>query len=234
MNKKSFFLIPLVLFVFALSSCKKEIPSEKGSIDIFTNIYYNASRGLNNYKQFYISRMDYRNDTILEFIPNIDYPAIMDRVVYIKKDSFYNVVPYEEINNLSFSQLSKGKAQSVYNKNFGSKWVNFPITNYDKRIEMNDTILYGNKEYKRFKTIENRVLTIFYIKKTDTIVPYSLNPIADKDYKGRLERIDSYDKKNDIFVTLVLKSNSSLSDDANKLFNLAKMTDVFKQIKEKK
>lgn len=233
MNKKSFFLIPLILFVFALSSCKKEIQSEKGSIDIFTNIYYNASKGLNNYKQFYISRMDYRNDTILEFIPNIDYPAIMDRVVYIKKDSFYNVVPYEEINTLSFSHLTKGKAHSVYDKKFGSKWVNFPITNYDKRIEMNDTILYGNKEYKRFKTIENRVLTIFYIKKTDTIVPYSLNPIADKDYKGRLERIDSYDKKNDVFVTLVLKSNSSLSDDAIKLFNLAKMNDVFKQLKEK-
>lgn len=235
MFQKSFIIFPLLFLLALLTSCNKEIKKEKGSIDIFSNVYYNASQGLDNYKQFYISRMDYRNDTIIEFVPQIDYPAIIDRVSFIKNDSFYSPVPYEEIKENPFGKLTKGKMRSVYKKEFGSKWVDFPIFDYDKRKEMSDTILYGKDEYKRFKTIEDKVLTIFYVRKTDTILPYSLNKIADKDYEGRLERIDSYDKKKDIFVTLVLKSNSTLSNDAKKLFGFdAKLSDVYNQIKSKK
>ncbi|WP_346986137.1 hypothetical protein [Chryseobacterium sp. POE27] len=37
--------------------------------------------------------------------------------------------------------------------------------------------------------------TRFYIYPTDTILPYSIYKHAEKDYHGRLERIDSYNKK---------------------------------------
>ncbi|MCT2410003.1 hypothetical protein NZD88_20805 [Chryseobacterium antibioticum] len=215
MKRLLILLIPLLFLV----GCKKEIKSTEGSIDLFTNIYYDASKGLTNYRQFYISKMDYKNDTILEFVPNVLFPSMMDRITFIKKDSFYKPVDYIEGKTTAFMKMTASKPQNVYKKQFGSKWVNFPIFGYDKRVKMSDTILYGNKEFSRFKTVQGKVLTIFYIKKTDTILPYSLNKIADQDYKGRLERIDSYDKEKDIFTTLVLIPRKKISEDGRELFS---------------
>lgn len=231
MRKLLILFIPLLL----LTSCKKEIKSTEGSIDLFTNVYYNASKGLNNYRQFYISKMDYKNDTILEFVPNVVFPTMMDKITFIKNDSFYKPVEYIEGKSTAFMKMTASKPVSVYKKPYGSKWVNFPIFGYDKRVKMNDTILYGNKEFSRFKTIQGKVLTIFYIKKTDTILPYSLNKIADKDYKGRLERIDSYDKEKDIFTTLVLVPRKQISDDGKELFSFnQKLNSVLNKIENQK
>lgn len=208
-----------LIISITLISCKKEVISKEGSIDVFTNVYFNASKGLNNYRQFYISKLDYKNDTILEFVPNVNYPTIIDKVTFIKNDSFYNSVDYIESATTPFVKLAMAKPVSIFEKKFGSKWIDFPIYDYDKRIEMNDTILYGSKEFRRFKTIQGKTLTIFYVKKTDTILPYSFSKIADRDYKGRLERIDSYDKEKDIFTTLVLVPRNSVSEDGKKMFN---------------
>ena len=171
--------------------------------------------------------MDYRNDTIIEYIPNVLFPSLMDRVCFIRNDSFYKPLSYSEGNPIEFIKLTASKKESIYKKSFGSKWVNFPIFGYDGRIKMNDTILYGNKEFSRFKTIQGKVLTIFYVKKSDTILPYSLNPIADKDYSGRLERIDSYDKEKDVFTTLVLVPRKNMSKDGKRIF---KLNDKLKKI----
>lgn len=212
-------IIYLFIATFIILSCDKKIDSKEGSIDLFTNIYYNASKGLTNYRQFYISKMDYKNDTIIEFTPNIHLPTVMDRMAFIKDNKYYNPVDFTESKTTPFMKITAGKPLNVYQKNFGSKWVDFPVFGYENRIKMNDTILYGNKEFSRFKTIQDKVLTIFYIKKTDTILPYSLNKIADTDYKGRLERIDSYDKEKDIFTTLVLVPRNKMSQDGKEVFS---------------
>lgn len=212
-------VILYVILSLTMLSCNKKIKSKEGSIDLFTNVYYGASKGLDNYRQFYISKMDYKNDTILEFTPNIEIPTLMERMVFINKNQFYSPVDYLEGKSMPFMKITAGKPESVFKKNFGSKWVNFPVFDYDKRIKMNDTLLYGNKEFSRFKTIQGKVLTIFYIKKTDTILPYSLNQIADNDYSGRLERIDSYDKEKDIFTTLVMVPRKKMSNDGKEVFS---------------
>ena len=212
-------VILYVILSLTMLSCNKKIKSKEGSIDLFTNVYYGASKGLDNYRQFYISKMDYRNDTILEFTPNIEIPTLMERMVFIHNNQFYSPVDYIEGKSMPFMKITAGKPESVFKKNFGSKWVNFPVFDYDKRIKMNDTLLYGNKEFSRFKTIQGKVLTIFYIKKTDTILPYSLNQIADNDYSGRLERIDSYDKEKDIFTTLVMVPRKKISNDGKEVFS---------------
>lgn len=212
-------VILYVILSLTMLSCNKKIKSKEGSIDLFTNVYYGASKGLDNYRQFYISKMDYKNDTILEFTPSIEIPTLMERMVFIKNNQFYSPVDYLEGKSMPFMKITAGKPESIFKKNFGSKWVNFPIFDYDKRIKMNDTLLYGNKEFSRFKTIQGKVLTIFYIKKTDTILPYSLNQIADKDYSGRLERIDSYDKEKDIFTTLVMVPRKKMSNDGKEVFS---------------
>ena len=226
-------IITSFLFAVLACSCAKEVKSTEGSIDLFTNIYYGASKGLTNYRQFYISKMDYRNDTIIEYVPNVYFPSVIDKVGLIKRDSFYAPVEYLEGQYAPFMKMTAGRKESVFKKKFGSKWVNFPIFGYENRIKMNDTILYGNKEFSRFKTVQNKVLTIFYIKKSDTILPYSLNSVADSDYKGRLERIDSYDKEKDIFTTLVLVPRKKMSEDGKKLFSFNKKLNKILQKNQK-
>jgi hypothetical protein len=227
-------ILQLCCATLLLFSCNKKTESKEGSIDLFTNIYYNASQGLTNYKQFYISKMDYKNDTIIEFTPNINFPTVMERMVFIKGDKFYKPIDFIEGKNTPFMKITAGQPQNLLKKDFGSKWVDFPVFGYEKRIKMNDTILYGNKEFSRFKTIQDKVLTIFYIKKTDTILPYSLNRIADADYKGRLERIDSYDKGKDIFTTLVLVPRRKMSQDGREAFSFNyKLNKMIKQKEEK-
>lgn len=57
-----------------------------------------------------------------------------------------------------------------------------------------------------------------YIYQTDTILPYSFYKHTENDYEGRLERIDSYNKEDDIFVTLQLLPRKRWDDSAKELF----------------
>ena len=49
---------------------------------------------------------------------------------------------------------------------------------------------------------------------TDTILPYSLYKHVEKDFKGRLERIDSYNKETDVFVTLQIIPRKEWDEEA--------------------
>jgi hypothetical protein len=77
--------------------------------------------------------------------------------------------------------------------------------------------LFG-KQYKRFEINSPWNYTSFYVYPTDTILPYSLYKHAEKDYHGRLERIDSYNKRTDIFVTLQLITRKDWDPEAKELF----------------
>ncbi|WP_228455557.1 hypothetical protein [Chryseobacterium potabilaquae] len=54
---------------------------------------------------------------------------------------------------------------------------------------------------------------------TDTILPYSLYKHIDKDYSGRIERIDSYNKTQDIFVTLQIIPRAKWDREAKEIFD---------------
>ena len=53
---------------------------------------------------------------------------------------------------------------------------------------------------------------------TDTILPYSLYKHVEKDFKGRLERIDSYNKETDVFVTLQIIPRKEWDEEAKDWF----------------
>ncbi len=211
----------LISIVFFFVSCEKEkkIRSEKGSIDVLTNIYYNASKGLDNHQQIILSKINYQNGDIIELVPNIHLPEVIDSVYYIKDSAYFNVGNLLDAKSLVFKEkLITGIPKDLYKKKFGAVWVNIPIFDYHKRKNLTDTILYGKKEFKRFEIASKENYSIFYVAKTDTILPYSLNPIADRDYSGRLERIDSYDKKRDLFTTVTLLPKLYLDNEAREIF----------------
>ena len=215
MNLKA--IIPYAISAFVLSSCHKKIKSENGGIDIISNVYMNASKGLDEIQTFQISKLNYSGDQIVELVPNLTFPEINKQVYYIQ-DSLYYPMSTEK-NNVVFSQISNSqKPFLIWNKKDGAIFSKEEIPNYRNRRNLSDTILFKRK-YKRFEINSPWNYTRFYIYPTDTILPYSVYRHAEKDYHGRLERIDSYNKKNDLFVTLQLIPRKNWDDQAKELFD---------------
>ncbi len=213
MKVKSIFILS-ILTIF-LISCHKEIKSEKGGIDIISNVYFDASKGLNKMQNFHVSKLNYQNDSIIELIPDLEFPEMTTATYFIKDSVFY------DLNNNTSTVLSelqkKQKPTSVYAKTVGAVFTKTTLLNYRNRRKLNDTILF-KKKYKRFEINSPWNYTRYYIYPTDTILPYSIYKEVGKDYNGRIERIDSYDKKNDIFVSLQLIPRKNWDDTAKEIF----------------
>ena len=89
MKVKSIFILS-ILTIF-LISCHKEIKSKKGGIDIISNVYFDASKGLNKMRTFHVSKLNYQNDSIIELIPDLEFPEMMKATYFIKDSIFYNL-----------------------------------------------------------------------------------------------------------------------------------------------
>lgn len=211
-------IILSLLCFSALSSCSKEIKSKKGGIDVISNIYIEASKSLDNTRNFHISRLNYSNDTIIELVPDVENSLITNEIYFIKDSIFYSL---GEPRNAKISTIKEvvalEKPRSVYSKNVGAIFSNDKIPNYERRIYLKDTILFS-KKYKRFEINSPKNFSRYYIYETDTIIPYSLYRHAEIDHKGRIERIDTYNKEQDIFVTLQLLPRRNWDEEAKDIF----------------
>ena len=214
---KKILLLPFLLLLLVSNSCHKEIKSEKGGIDIISNVYINASKDLNQLQSFHLSKINYSRDTIIELVPDFTFPEINKQVYFIKDSLCF---PLETENNtLIFSEISKKqKPNLIWKKKNGAIFSKDEIPNYRNRRNLSDTVLF-KKKFKRFEINSPWNYTRFYLYPTDTILPYSLYKHAEKDYHGRLERIDSYNKKNDVFVTLQLLPRKNWDDSAKEIFD---------------
>lgn len=217
---KSRVKLALILAPFLLLtaySCKKGIRPDKGGIDLISNVYLDASKGLDNVQNFHISRMNYSDSYLLELIPDLTFPEVTENIYYIK-DSIYFKVGIENSGSEILSDLSKHqKAVLVSKKKEGALFSDEWIPNYLHRKNISDTMLF-NKKYKRFEVNSAKSFSRFYVYPTDTILPYSIYKHAEIDYGGRLERIDSYNKDKDIFVTLQLLPRKDWDDEAKEIF----------------
>ena len=212
--KTLFFLCLLAILPY---SCRKEIKSEKGGIDLISNVYFDASKGLEQMQSFHLSKLNYLGNQIIEFVPDHSFPEIKMQTYFMQDSLFY---PVENDNeSIILSEVAKTqKPQLVWNKKEGAIFSKEQILNYRNRRKLSDTVLF-NKKYKRFEINSPWNYTRFYIYPTDTILPYSIYRHAEKDYGGRLERIDSYNKKTDIFVSLQLLPRKNWDYAAKEIFD---------------
>lgn len=210
-------LFLLCLLAILPYSCRKEIKSEKGGIDLISNVYFDASKGLEQMQSFHLSKLNYLGNQIIEFVPDHSFPEINMQTYFMQDSLFY---PVENDNeSIILSEVAKTqKSQLVWNKKEGAIFSKEQILNYRNRRKLSDTVLF-NKKYKRFEINSPWNYTRFYIYPTDTILPYSIYRHAEKDYGGRLERIDSYNKKTDIFVSLQLLPRKNWDDAAKEIFD---------------
>ena len=215
MKLKTLFL--LCLLAILPYSCRKEIKSEKGGIDLISNVYFDASKGLEQMQSFHLSKLNYLGNQIIEFVPDHSFPEINMQTYFIQDSLYY---PDKDGNgSVILSEVAKTqKPQLVWNKKEGAIFSKEQILNYRNRRKLSDTVLF-NKKYKRFEINSPWNYTRFYIYPTDTILPYSIYRHAEKDYGGRLERIDSYNKKTDIFVSLQLLPRKNWDDAAKEIFD---------------
>lgn len=208
----------LLISFFVIYSCKEKIKPEKGGIDLISNVYVDASKGLDKVQNFHISRMNYSGSNILELIPDLNFPELTENIFYIK-DSIYYKIGTENSGNTILSEISKKqKPLLIQNKIEGAIFSKDWIPNYKNKKNLSDTILF-NKTYKRFEVNSPWTYSRFYIYPTDTILPYSLYKHVEEDYGGRLERIDSYNKKKDVFVTLQLITRKNWDNEATEIFD---------------
>lgn len=187
----------LLLFLFIImvfTSCNKKY-KENGKIDVQLLIYNNPS--VDPYDAFLmpISTMYFKEKTFIETLQHYkDGIPLPDQSFALIKDSLYSV--FSDLNSVTEVKPNK----SVKSKDIGVKF-NTDIIDYNRRENLNDTILNGLK-YKRARIVSDSVYTVFYIQQTDTILPFSLSPQFDKDYHGVLNRVDTYEKKHDRFTSL--------------------------------
>lgn len=209
-------LLSFFILLFLLNSCQKEIKSEKGGIDLISNVYFDASKGLDQMHSFHLSRLNYSQNQFIELVPDHTF-SDFNKQMYLIVDSICYPIGASG-SNVILKDISKRiNSQSVWEKKEGAVFSKDWIPNYKNRRNLSDTVLF-KKKYKRFEINSPWNYTRFYIYPTDTILPYSFYRHVEKDYHGRIERIDSYNKKTDIFVTLQLLPRKSWDDEAKELF----------------
>ena len=216
--KRGFTIIMLSFSLLIANSCDKEIKAEKGGIDLISNVYVDASKGLNKVQNFHISRLNYLHNDIIEVVPDLNFPEITDQIFYVKDSLCFQIAPEQSKSTILSEIFKTQKPILTVKKQHGAIFSNEWIPNYLHRKNISDTVLF-KKNYKRFEINSKESFSRFYIYPTDTILPYSIYRHAEKDYGGRLERIDSYNKEKDVFVTLQLLPRKNWDLEAKEIFD---------------
>lgn len=186
---------------------------------MITNVYFDASKGLDKMQRFHFSTLSYWNNHIIEFVPDTEFPEFNSSVFYIK-DSLCYRLDLDTVNSILSEIVENETPSLVRNKKKGAIFSDEMIANYRNRKNLSDTVLFA-KKYKRFEINSPWNYSRFYIYPTDTILPYTLCRHAEKEYGGRLERIHSYNKKTDMFVTLQLIQKKSWDERAKDIFEFS-------------
>lgn len=184
----------LILISFALFSCDNKVKKNMGKISLEIFVYNQPSKNIYDAVRIPISEMYFQNENFIEVLPNIENDNKHIPFAFISGDKFAPFNNLDKINDIK-------KFYNLATKNFGVKFINDSIKNYSSRKILTDTSFNGYN-YKRVSIATKEDYTVFYIHQTDTILPFSLSSQFDKDFKGILNRVDTYEIKKDRFTSL--------------------------------
>lgn len=194
-------IVLLSIATFFIAKNKKKEVVYYGRLKTLLNVYNNASVNVYDSYQLELSDMYFRNDLIIEYIPDDEFtPSKTYNLIY--KDSFTNANSLDELRfNVEKKSLSYKKSGAIF--------VYDSIMGYNKRKPMTDTLLH-NQYLKRFFIQTPYDFSVFYIDTTLRNLPYSFNFLVDKDYNGSLVRVDTYQSDIDKFTTLKLQYSDTI------------------------
>lgn len=184
------------------TSCQDKKIKRSGKLDISLLVYSNPTEDPYDMFVLPISTMYFEKNNFLEIVQKYDKGLpIGQSFALVNKDKY---AVFEDLNSISEVKPNL----LVKDKNIGVKFIN-DIVDYKRKENLTDTILSGMK-YKRARIVSDSAYTVFYIHQTDTVLPFSLSPQFDKDYKGVLNRIDTYEKYHNRFTSLRLSVSDTI------------------------
>lgn len=198
------FILFIITLTVILSGCEKKKRKTSGKISVDLFVYNDPTGDIYNSFHIPISTLYFIKDEFIEELPIYADTALNHHpFVYIKKDGYAFMSSLSDKNSpdLMFLPLKE--------KNTGVKFIGDTIPHYKERVAMTDTAFNGFN-YKRVRIATKDAFTVFYIHQTDTILPFSLAPQFDKDYKGVLNRIDTYEIEANRFTSLRLSVSDTI------------------------
>lgn len=210
---KHFFIIVFASCIFF--ACGNKV-RKAGRIQIEVAVYHDPNGDLYDSELVQISDLYFVGTRFLEHIPYYNDSLQIPRFTLINLDEG-NTIAANDLNKLqkcnTYRDLSK--------KKYGAIFLPPPVPDYGTRETISDTI-FGGYNYKRLRIVNDSSYSVFYVHKTDTMLPFSLAPQISKDYPGQLNRIDTYDKINDRFVSLRMTVTDTVPLKIFNILNTAK------------
>lgn len=188
-------LIVLIISVCVYFSANNN--NRTGCFKLSVIVFEDADAGISKVSEVQLANVYYVGDLMLEEVPKIKGAEYC----------FFNETKFSGYFN-SLDQLNFDKKLSIKEKKNGAVALADTIPNYSARVNMTDTVM-GEIAYKRFAVNNEEEYSVFYVTEKKDI-PYSLNRIAEKDYKGTITRIDTYQRKEDLFISLRLINNDTI------------------------
>lgn len=180
--------------------CSRRPALSSGEIQILSGVYPGASRGLEQGRTFLLSTLYFKGPHVVEkaLSPNGSY-------------RLYRILPQGQIELGSGPKSGEGTApQSFGQKTSGAPFFPGLPLNYHQRRDLSDTLLF-KKRYRRFEISTPYRYERYYIYPTDSLSPYEPYGEIYPDYKGRIERLDRYEKKSDLFTTFQVLYKEGIS-----------------------
>ncbi len=187
---KKFIIILSLPFFF---SCKDKV-KEAGHIQIEAAVYHDPTGDLYDSDLVPISDLYFLGNRFVEDVPFVEGHEHIKRYALIEDG---RAVLANSLGEL----LSGGESVDVSEKKYGALFSPPPVPDYYKREQIADTA-FGGFNYKRIRIVTDSAYSVFYVNKTDTLIPFSLAPQFEKEYNGVLNRIDTYDKVKNRFISL--------------------------------
>jgi hypothetical protein len=169
---------------------------EEGQANVVVNTYFDAYKKKNFEDQFtFTSKIDFKDkiaiETLLEigdqFYITKDSFASIETDNFIEKDSYFKPIKEKPVG-LSFQEIGVGE---------------------DELESVKDTLMNDN-EYL-LVTYKNPIeIKKFQIKLTDTVYDFSFSKFIENKFKGRIENVQVYNKREDIFMTIYIDYSRSI------------------------
>lgn len=201
------FMVLLLLTSLVFGSCSKQIKPKEGQIDLLCSIYPEASKGLEAGETFLLSSLYFSSDGILERADG--GAAEKERWSWVEKEKYSLLLKEKDL----FTTIEEKK--SVYEKAYGAPFHKGLPLNFDKRKILSDTLLF-RKKLERFELASKESYARYYLYRSDTLLPYGLYRDLEKKLGARVERIEAYDPKEDVLVTLQLFYRSKVEEEMKK------------------
>lgn len=151
-----------------------------------------------------ISTLYFLKDDFIEQLPVYgDTASAGYRYLYISNGQY---VPLSDLGDMDGKRL---RFHPLSEKSLGVRFMDMPVPEYRKRVSMPDTA-FGGYNYRRVRIATDSAFTVFYIHRTDTVLPFSLASQFDTDYNGILNRIDTYEIMRGRFTSLRMSTGDTI------------------------